>query len=144
MPTLVLVISILREPNFMLHIDPMNSCAHVDKHEVERVTIVCRNHSWPCLLNMGEETPQQGYFVWLVKDNKWTFILIFRGVLEVLNIFADDLAICDQKTLSINHVGYHHNRVDLSVGKFERLLRRLNVKCHHDRICTLHTLWHSS
>ena len=43
-PAFVLVIGVPRKANFLFHIQAMNSSSSIDKHKIEGVTIVRRNH----------------------------------------------------------------------------------------------------
>ena len=67
-------------------------------------------------------------------NQAWGYIYInyqvhrFCPVLEVIDIFADYLAIDDENTPTINHHGNHVNRVILRIGEFERSLATLDIK----------------
>lgn len=78
--------------------------------------------------------------VWLVEDRERPLIAFLRGVLEVVDIFADDFAVRDEKALPVDHVRNHHDLVDCLVGELEWRLRRLDIVGHNDRVRTFHAL----
>ena len=55
-------------------------------------------------------------------------------VLEVVDVGGDDLPVGDEVALPVNHVGYHHDLVDVGVGELERQLGRLDVEGEHDAV----------
>jgi hypothetical protein len=43
-------------------------------------------------------------------------------------------AVCDEKTLTIDHIGYHHDLVDTLIRELERCLRSFYVECHNNGV----------
>ncbi len=65
-----------------------------------------------------------------LKMMKGPSYFVLGGIFEVFNVLGDDLAVGDEETLTVDHVGDHHNGVGFGVGEFERLLGGLDVECH--------------
>ena len=84
---------------------------------------------------MQEEPLNDRFLVRFVEDHKGTGVLRFRSVVEVGNVFRDDLPVGDQEPLTVNHVRNHHDLVDGSIGELQWQLRRLDIKRQNHGIC---------
>lgn len=84
---------------------------------------------------------QQGYFVWLVVDDELALELGFRTVLEVVNVCGDDVAVCDQIALSVDHIRDHHDLVDRRVGKLQGQFGSLDIKGQYNAIGSLNQIF---
>ena len=70
------------------------------------------------------------YLVRFIKHGERSLVLRFRSVLKVLHISTNDLTVCDEVSLSVNHVRYHHDRIAGRVGKLQREFCGLNIIGH--------------
>lgn len=77
------------------------------------------------------------HFIRLVKDRKFPLILVLGRILKVVDVFADDLAVGDEIPLTVDHVRDHHDLIRLLIRELERLLGRLDIVCHYDRLGSL-------
>ena len=65
------------------------------------------------LTHVRAELAQRVTLVSLVEDREWARKLGFGSVLEVSDVLGDDLAIDNKKSDAVDHVGDHHDRIDL-------------------------------
>ena len=103
--------------------------SRLDKRPIKVVSIEGRENGWSGLSNMLKEPFQQSFFVGHVEDSECPNVVILtRCVLEVSNIFTDDLPIGNQKARAVHDVGDHHYLVVLHIGKLERLFGGFNIE----------------
>lgn len=76
---------------------------------------------------MFKEALNNGLLVGLVEDDEKSLVLGSWGVLEVFDVLGNDLAVCDEETLALDHVRDHHDLVNYRVWEFQRELGGLNI-----------------
>lgn len=72
---------------------------HRRSQPIKAIAIVCWYDMRFDLQYMIEKLPDQTWLIWLVEDDKWTFILRFGVVLKILDIIRYYFSISDQITL---------------------------------------------
>ena len=87
---------------------------------------------------MIEELCDHGLLVWFVEAHERAGELGLRGVLEVLDVLANDLPVNNEVPLPVAHVRNHEHLVDLRLRELERRLGALDVEGQHPRLRLLH------
>lgn len=82
-------------------------------------------------------TLQRTDLVRFIEDREIPGIFILRGILKVLDIFADDFPIGNEVPHSVDHVRYHHNLIRLLIRELQWLFGSLNIVGHDDRFGSL-------
>ena len=132
---LIDILAVLPESDFLIHVDTLYTRSCFDKRPIEEVSVVCDHDCWSSYLYMFEEPFQHRLLVRLVENHKRSLVLRLRCVLEVCNVFRYDLAVCDEKSLTVDHVRYHHDLIDGSVWKLQWEFCRFDIVRHDDGIC---------
>lgn len=87
-----------------------------------------------------QEVEEGTDLVRLVEDGEGALVFRLGRIFEVVDVLADDVAVCDEEALAVDHVRDHHDLVRLLVGELERRLGRLDVERHNHGLGTLDAL----
>ena len=90
--------------------------------------------SLPYFQDVIEPPLYQTQLVGFVEDDELALELRLGRVLEVFDVSRDDFAIGDEVALAVDHVGDHHDLVNVGVGKLEGQFGCLDVKGQHDAV----------
>jgi hypothetical protein len=82
-------------------------------------------------------TLQRTDLVRFIENREVSGIFVLRGILKVLDIFADDFPIGNEVPHSVDHVRYHHNLIRLLIRELQWLFGSLNIVGHDDRFGSL-------
>ena len=80
----------------------------VDEWEIETVSVVRRHDCRFAVPDMLEPPSNKSRLVCLVEDGEVSWIFVFRRVLEIIDIFANDFSIRDEETLLKLYVNTSH------------------------------------
>lgn len=98
-PARIHALLVLGEPNLHIHVHTMHRGPRLHKRPIKKVPVISDEDMWPHVQHVVEKAPQERLFVRLVENGEIAFELWLRGVLEVLDILRDDLAVRDEETL---------------------------------------------
>jgi hypothetical protein len=114
-----LALLIVKNSDFILHLNFVVVWPSLDERPVEEVTIKGSEYRGPGLPDVLEELFQQSLLIRLVEYRKSTDIVVFpRRILKIWNIFADNLPICDKEAWPIDNIGYHHDFIEFDIWEF--------------------------
>ena len=99
LPALVLVLSVFGETDLLQHVNAVQDGSGLNEGEVERVAVVRGNNGRLGFSDVLKEASNRRRLVLLIEDGEWAFVLCFGRVFEVLDVFANDLAIRDEIAL---------------------------------------------
>ncbi|KAH3682891.1 hypothetical protein WICPIJ_006147 [Wickerhamomyces pijperi] len=83
----------------------MSSSTSFQEWPIEEITVESGNNRRLGVMDVFKESLNQGLFIVFVENGKQTWIFRLWGVLEVFNVFADDLSVGDKEPVTVNHLG---------------------------------------
>lgn len=99
LPALVFVLSVFGETDLLQHVNAVQDGSSLHEREVERVSVVGGNNGRLGFSDVLKEASNRRRLILFVEDGEWSFVLCFRRILKVLDVFADNLAVCDEIAL---------------------------------------------
>ncbi len=110
-----------------VHIDIVNLGPSLNERKVEKVPVESHNDNRLGLFQVVEESHQSVQLVGLVENGHWKLEIFSWTESELLNVPGDNLSVNDQKCLLVDHVGNHHDLIDVCVGELHGSLGGLDI-----------------
>ena len=106
------------ETDLLGHVHAMDRGSGLDERPVEEVSVVGDEYVRFDVKNVIEELLQQTQLVFFIEDYEGSFKFWSGSILEILHVAGNNLSVANEISLTINHVGNHHDLVNFGIGKF--------------------------